>query len=173
MLVHRIQEPDAHARAELLARSGHGYMGYLSALAGLCVMLVAAALVSRVVAGFRNQPRHTLPSWWWAVVPALAFPIQEWLGRLAHDGAVEWSPLLEPVLAVGVALELVCGALCVLLVRRLLVAAHSVGRALASAVARRAPLAALSGELRTPQPDRPALLALAHGGGERAPPTFG
>ena len=115
-----------------------------------------------------------LPSWWWAAIPALAFLFQEWLGELAHLGAVEWSPLLEPVMAVGVAFELVCGALCVLLVRRLLVAAHSVGRSLAAAVERRTPLAVLSLELRGHQLERPRLLlALASGGGDRAPPVFG
>jgi hypothetical protein len=173
VLVHRLQEPDAHARAALLAQTGHGYMGYLRTLTGLCIVLIGAALVGRVVAGFRNRTPGLLPSWWWAALPAAAFLIQEWLGELAQVGAVEWSPLLEPVMAAGVAVELVCGALCLLLVRRLLVAAHSVGRSLAAAVERRAPLAALSLELRSPQLERPRLLALVGGGGERAPPPFG
>ena len=173
MLVHRIQEPDARARAELLAHTGHGYMGYLQDVVGLCVMLVGAALISRVVAGFRNRPLRALPCWWWAGLPALAFLLQEWFGELVHHGAVEWSPLLEPVLVLGVGLELVSGAICVLLVRKLLVAAHTVGRALANAVERRPRLAALAVELCTPQFARPRLLALARGAGERAPPTFG
>ena len=173
MLAHRIQEPDAHARAALFAQTGHGYMGYLRPLTSLCVVLIGAALLSRVIAGFRNRTPRLLPSWWWAGVPAAAFVLQEWLGELAHLGAVEWSPLLEPVMAVGVAVELVCGALCLLLVRRLLVAAHSVGRALAAAVERRAQLATLSLGLRSPQLERPRLLALANGAGERAPPPFG
>ena len=109
-------------------------MGYLQGLVGLCAVLVGAALIGRVVAGFRNRPLRPLPSLWWAGVPAVAFLLQEWLGELAHAGAVELSPLLEPVLALGVALELVCGVACLLLVRRLLVAAHTVGRALADAV---------------------------------------
>jgi hypothetical protein len=173
VLVHRIQEPDAHARAELLAHTGHGYMGHLQDVVGLCVMLAGAALLSRVVAGFRNRPLRAPPSWWWAGLPALAFLLQEWFGELVHAGAVEWSPLLEPVLALGVALELVCGALCVFLVRKLLVAAHTVGRALAHAVERRPRLAAVSVELCTPQLERPRLLALVRGAGERAPPSFG
>jgi hypothetical protein len=72
----------------------------------------------------------------------------------------------------GVALELLCGALCLLLVRKLLVAAHTVGRALANAVERRPRLVALRVELCCAQPERPRLLALARGAGERAPPSF-
>ncbi len=173
VLVHRIQEPDAHARAQLLAHTGHGYMGYLQEVVGVCVILVGAALVARVAAGFRNRPLRVMPSWWWAGLPAVAFLLQEWFGELVHAGAIEWSPLLEPVLALGVALELICGVLCLVLVRKLLVAAHTVGRALAGALERRPRLATLAIEACTPQFARPRLVALAGGAGERAPPAFG
>jgi hypothetical protein len=172
VLVHRIQEPDAHARAVLLASTGHGYLGYLQGVVGLCAVLVGAGLVGRVVAGFRNRPLRSLPSLWWAGLPAIAFLLQELSGELAHTGAVQWSPLVEPVLVLGVALESVCGVACVLVVRKLLVAAHTVGRALASAVEIRSPLATLSLERCWPQLDRQRLTALARGAGERAPPTF-
>jgi hypothetical protein len=173
VLVHRIQEPDAHARAVLLASTGHGYMGYLQGVVGLCAVLVVAGLIGRVVAGFRSRPLRALPSLWWAGLPAVAFLLQEWFGELGHNGAVQWSPLLEPVLVLGVALETVCGVACVLLVRRLLVAAHAVGRALADAVESRPPLATLSLERCWPQVERQRLIALARGAGERAPPAFG
>jgi hypothetical protein len=173
VLVHRIQEPDAHARAALLASTGHGYMSYLRGLVGLCAALVAAALIGRVVAGFRNRPPRALPSLWWAGLPAAAFLLQEWFGELAHAGAVEWSPLLQAVLAFGLAVEFVCGVACLLLVRKLLVAAHTVGRALADGVGSRPRLATLSVERCSPQLERQRLIALARGAGERAPPVFG
>lgn len=173
VLVHRIQEPDAHARAALLASTGHGYMGYVQGLVGLCAMLVGAGLTGRVMAGFRNQPLRPLPSWWWSGLPAMAFLLQEWSGDLAHAGAVTWPPLLEPVLALGVTLELVCGVVCLLLVRKLLVAAHAVGRALADAVECRPRLTTLAVKRCCPQLERLRPIALAHGAGERAPPLFG
>jgi hypothetical protein len=169
VLVHRLQEPDAHSRAELLAQTGHGYMGYLQALMGVCAVLIGAALIGRVRAGFRNRPLNALPGWWWSALPALAFLLQEWFGQLIHTGGAEWSTLL----ALGAALELACGVLCVLLVRKLLVAAHTVGRALADEIAARPRLAILAVSLCGPQLEQPRLIALARGTGERAPPSFG
>ncbi len=173
VLVHRIEEPDAHARTQLLTQTGHGYMGYLQAPLGLCLVLVAATLVSRVIAGFRHRPMRSAPSWWWAGLPALAFVLQEPLGEVVHAGAFEWSMLLSPVLLLGATLELGCGLLCLILVRKLLAAAHSVGRVLASAASCRPRLVSLTAELCCPQIAPPRRLALAHGAGERAPPLFG
>jgi hypothetical protein len=173
VLVHRIEERDAHAREQLLAQTGHGYMSSLEAFVGLCVVLVAAGLAGRVVAGFRNRPLRRLPTWWCAGLPAVAFLLQEEVGRFLQTGGVERATAFEPVLAFGALLQVAGGLLCVLLVRKLLLAAHSAGRALARSSARRARLAAIAVELRCPQFEQPRLLTLAHGAGERAPPVFG
>ena len=173
VLVHRIEEPDAHARAQLLTQTGHGYMDYLQAPLGLCLVLVAATLVSRVVAGFRHRPMRAAPLWWWAGLPALAFVLQEPLGEVLHAGAFEWSMLFSPVLLLGATLEFGCGLVCLILVRKLLAAAHNVGRVLAIAASSRPGIASLTGELCCPQIAPPRRLALAHGAGERAPPVFG
>jgi hypothetical protein len=173
VLVHRLQEPDSHARAQLLAQTGHGYMGYFEHVVWLCLVLVGAALINRVVAAFRNKPFRTMPSWWWACVPAAAFVLQESLGEVVHAGVLESAPLLEPLMALGFAVELLCGLACVFAVRKLLVAAHRVGRALAEATARRPRLIAVRLEPCGAWPERPRLLALARGIGERAPPAFG
>jgi hypothetical protein len=173
VLVHRIEEPDAHARAQLLTQTGHGYMDYLQAPLGLCLVLVAATLVSRVIAGFRQRPKRAAPSWWWAGLPAVAFVLQEPLGEVAHAGAFEWSMLLSPVSLLGATLEFGCGLLCLILVRKLLAAAHNVGCAFAGAASCRPRLAPLAVELSCAQIALPRRLALAHGAGERAPPLFG
>jgi len=81
--------------------------------------------------------------------------------------------LADSVLAAGVLLELAVGLLCLLAVRRLSVAAHRAGRALA---ARRG-----GGRRSSIQPPQPVPLlaapvrlhAPAYGGGKRAPPAFG
>ena len=173
VLVHRIEEPDAHARTQLLTQTGHGYMGYLQAPLGLCLVLIAATLVSRVVAGFRQRPLRAAPSWWWVGLPALAFVLQEPLGEVVHAGAFEWSMALRPVLLLGATLEFGCGLLCLILVRKLLAAAHTVGRVLAGPASCRPRLAPLVVELCCAQIAPPLRLALAHGAGERAPPLFG
>jgi hypothetical protein len=173
VLVHRIEEPDAHARAQLLTQTGHGYMGYLQAPLGLCLVLVLATLVSRVVAGFGHRPLGAAPSWWWAGLPAIAFVLQEPLGEVIHAGSFDWSMFLSPVLLLGATLELGCGVLCLILVRKLLAAAHAVGRVLAGAVSRRPRLVSLTVELCSAQTAPPRRVALAHGAGERAPPFFG
>jgi hypothetical protein len=170
-LTHWIQEPDARVRENLLAESGHGYMGYLSTLVALCVVLVVAGLAGRVVAGFRRRPLHGLPSWWWAALPVAVFAVQETLGVLAYDGAAGLIP--ASVLGLGAVLELAAGLLCLLVVRKLSVAAHRAGRALAARQSGRprgvaAPALAALLEI--------ALLRLgapAYGGGKRAPPAFG
>jgi hypothetical protein len=173
VLVHRIEEPDASARAQLLTQTGHDYMGYLQAPLGLCVVLVGAALVSRAVAGFRRRPLRVQPSWWWSVMPALAFLIQEPLGQVVHTGALEPSMLLSPILLLGASLEFACGLVCLFLVRRLLAAAHAIGGALAAVRRPRSPLASIAASLCTPQIAPPRRLALAHCAGERAPPVLG
>jgi hypothetical protein len=173
VLVHRVEEPDAHARAQLLTQTGHGYMGYLEAPLGLCLVLIAATLVSRVVAGFRHRPLESELSWWWSSLPALAFVLQEPLGEVIHTGSFDWSMLLSPVLLLGATLEFGCGLLCLILVRKLLAAAQAVGRALAGAASCRSRLASLTVELCSTQIAPPRRVALAHGAGERAPPLFG
>ena len=92
---------------------------------------------------------------------------------MVHAGAFEWSMLLSPVLLLGATLEFGCGLICLILIRRLLAAAHTVGRAFAGAVSCRPRLVSITAELCCPRITPPRRLALAHGAGERAPPLFG
>jgi hypothetical protein len=172
-LTHWVQEPNAPGREQLLAQSGHGYAGYAETAVALCVVLLAAGLAGRAVSGFRHRPLRGLPSWWWAALPVAAFALQETLGVLVHDGASMLALLADPVLGLGAVLELLAGLLCVLVVRKLSVAAHRAGRALAAL--RRLPLGGKTGVAQPiPSPFVPLRFrAPAHGGGTRAPPAFG
>jgi hypothetical protein len=154
-------------------QSGHGYAGYLETIVALCVVLVGAGLAARAVAGFRQRPLRELPSLWWAGLPVAAFALQELLGVLVHDGPDGLALLADPVLALGAVLELAGGLLCVLVVRKLSVAAHRAGRALAAL--RRRPLrGATTAAQPVPADVVPIRLrAPAYGGGKRAPPAFG
>jgi hypothetical protein len=172
-LTHWVQEPDDRLREQLLAESGHGYLGFAQTVVALSVVLTGAGLAGRVVAGFRQRPLHGLPSWWWAALPVATFGLQELIGVVVHDGAGAVSLLADPVLALGAMLELVAGLGCVLAVRKLSVAAHRAGRALAAF--RSAPVrAAISPATRARFQVAPLRLrAPACGGGTRAPPAFG
>jgi hypothetical protein len=172
-LTHWVQEPNDRMREQLLAESGHGYTGVLQTIVALSVVLMGAGLGGRVVAGFRHRPLHGIPSWSWAALPVVVFGLQELIGVVLHDGAGRLSLLADPVLGLGAVLELVVGLGCVFVVRKLSVAAHRAGRALAAR--RRGPVrAADSLAERAPAYVAPfRLRAPAYGGGTRAPPAFG
>jgi hypothetical protein len=166
VLTHWLEQPDPGVRAVLLEETGHGYMESFARVAGLALALVGAVFLSRVTAAFRNGPMAALPSWWWASVPALAFVVQEALGA--------GSAVLErPVLPLGAMVELACGLACVAVVRRLLLAAHGLGRALATRTAPRPRLAADAVQALDTQVTVLRVPALAWRRGERAPPAFG
>jgi hypothetical protein len=166
VLTHWIEQPDPSLRAVLLEETGHGYMAFLERVVALCLVLIAAAVVGRVAASFRNRPLDAPPSWGWAFLLPAVFVLQE-----AAGGGE--AVLARPVLPLGIVVELACGLVCLALVRRVLLAAHGVGRALASRSAApirlvAPPLAALTAQvivLRVP--------ALAWRRGERAPPSSG
>jgi hypothetical protein len=138
--------------------------------AALAVALVLTAVAGRVLAAFRGARDRPLPRWRLAAIPAVAFLVQEHVERLAHDGgggALVASA--EPAVLAGLALQLPCGVLALLLVRTLLRRADDLGFALARRSSGRLwpVLASLRGRLQA-SPFRPATLAAAHAG--RAPP---
>ena len=168
-LAYRIVAPNAAKRALLLERTGHAYLADLHPLVGVCLVLAVAAVVQRAVASFRGLPVRRVPSWRFALLPAVAFVLQEYTERFAYHGHVVWGTIAEPAVAVGVLLQIPCGLLALLLVRALLRAADSAGRALAARATggRSRPVL-----LRPPahRADRPRLVALARGTAERGPP---
>jgi hypothetical protein len=135
------------------------------------VLLLAAAILGRrVLASFRAEGPQPLPSWRLAGLPALAFLSQEYVEQLMHDGRIGWLTALEPVILIGVALQVVWGLLAIWLARALLRAAEQLGCTLA----RRSPHSARRPQrlgvkpFRAPEPRLP-VLASQHAG--RAPPA--
>ncbi len=169
-LAYRIVAPNAAKRALLLERTGHAYLADLHPLVGVCLVLAVAAVVQHAVASFRGRPVRRVPSWRFALLPAVAFVLQEYTERLAYHGHVVWGTIAEPAVAVGVLLQIPCGLLALLLVRALLRAADSAGRALAARTT--------GGRIRpatlllppSHRAERPRLVALARGTAERGPP---
>jgi hypothetical protein len=136
----------------------------------LVVLLAAAILGRRVLASFRAEGPQRLPSWRLAALPALGFLAQEYAEKLVHDGRFAALTALEPLVVIGVALQLVLGLLTIWLVRTLLRAAEQLGCTLA----RRGPRWARRAQrlrvrpFHAPEPRLPVLASQQAG---RAPPA--
>jgi hypothetical protein len=166
-LGYRLAIADPHARADALAHSGHGYLGYAPFALAVCLGVLLAALVLQGLTGFRGEQRRPAASPLIVLLPPLAFVVQEFLERLIHAGHVPWTTAFEPAFLFGLAFQLPFALAALLLAWALDSAARAVGRALAA----------------MPQPIFPALApipvrvaaaprptGLARGYGERAPP---
>ncbi len=160
--------PDAHARADALAQSGHGYLGYARVVLTIGLGLLLAALAFRVVATFRGSPSRPPASPAILLLPPVAFVAQEYLERLVHSGQMQWATALQPSFLVGLALQLPIALLALLLAWALESIAEKVGRLLSE----RKP--ALTAPVLVPVPTgvvaAARLVGLARGYGERAPP---
>ena len=83
--------PDAHARADALAHSGHGYFGYMPFALAVSLGVLLAALALQGAGGLprREAPAATSPLI--LVLPPIAFVVQEFVERLVHTGHVPWT----------------------------------------------------------------------------------
>lgn len=169
-LGYRLAVADPHERARALQESGHGYWAYVPPALALCLTLVLAALALRSYAAFRGRSRGPAPPWAFALLPPLAFVLQEHLERLLVGGEV-WAVAAEPCFLLGLAVQLPLALAALLLARLLESAAEAAGRALAGRPAgpRARP------PVRAPLPPAPSVArirvaALAYG--VRGPPCF-
>src|ERR1044072_1341204 len=88
---------------------------------------LAGAVRGRHALAFRAEGRQPLPRWRLAALPMVGFLAQEHLERIVQYDQVGWLTTLEPVVLIGVGLQLPCGLLAVWLVRTLLRAAERLG----------------------------------------------
>ena len=168
-LGYRLAIPDAHARADALAHSGHGYFGHMPFALAVSIGVLLFALVHQGLAGFRGERRRPATSALIIVLPPVAFVAQEFLERLIHTGHVSWTMIFQPAFLFGLALQLPFALVALLLAWALDSAAHAVGQALAASPQ---PIfhALVLLPVRVVAAPRPA--GLARGYGERAPPSL-
>jgi hypothetical protein len=162
-----IAVPDARARAAALGRTGHAYLAWAPDVAGLAGLLLVVALALRAVAashGARSGRIH--PSV--ALVPAAGFLVQEALERLLLGG-VSPSYLAERPVLIGIALQLLLGALAVAAGRLLVRSMERIGRRLRDRRRIRWPAPRGARPAVRPSFLRPQPLALKLAG--RAPPS--
>ena len=124
--------PDPHQRQHLLEASGHGYSRFLPIVIAVAATLIAASLVSRVRTAIRGEHEQAAPPpWLLAVLPPVAFLVQEFLERWLSSGHVHAATLWEPAVLIGLQLQIPFAVLALIVARVLARAADALGRALA------------------------------------------
>jgi hypothetical protein len=164
-LAYRLAYPQAHVRVLHMLATGHSYftrLPLLLAAAGACLLV---SLVVTACDAARGRPARALPAPAFALLPPLAFTLQELLELSLHTGTFAWHVVLAPTFAPGLLLQLPFALLMYLAARFLLRAAERIGLALRRPARelRRAPAFALA-------PLAPAVHLLGGRQLARAPP---
>jgi hypothetical protein len=128
-LAYRLVYPQLHAR--VLLATGHAYLAWLPLLLGVSGALALVALVAAGIDAAHGRSPRDLPAWAFAVVPPVAFVLQEVLELSLHLGTFGWRAVLAPTFLPGVALQLPLALLAYIAARLLLRTAERLGRALA------------------------------------------
>jgi hypothetical protein len=168
-LSYRAVEPHTHERGELLQSTGHGYFSHLPLAAGLgaSLLLVAFGLVAARAA--RGAAAARLRIWPFAVLPPLAFAVQEHAERMVHTGEIPFSTAIEPTFVLGLLLQAPFALAALLVARALLAVAERFGALAVSAQAAPIPESFAPPPRRADQARRPVL---ARGWAGRAPPPL-
>jgi hypothetical protein len=164
-VAYRLAYPQAHVRVLHMIATGHSYFTRLPvvlAAAGACLLV---ALVVTACDAARGRTARALPAWAFALLPPLAFALQELLELSLHTGTFAWHAVLAPTFAPGLLLQLPFGLLMYVAARVLLRAAERIGRALRRPAPRLRPALALAAA-----PVAPAVRLLAGRRLARAPP---
>jgi acyl-CoA synthetase (AMP-forming)/AMP-acid ligase II len=174
-LAFRFVYPNALERSLALQQSGHGYFSWLPAFGGIALAVLLSAVFWHGRNARNAQGRSTghTPLSRFAILPPLAFALQEHLEALIHTGSIS-GVVVSPTFMIGLLLQLPVALLSYLVARLLLGAAERVGRALADRPATypAPPLCeSPSWFTLTVWPLRSAVLADGHAG--RGPPVAG
>jgi hypothetical protein len=161
-----IADPDA--RAHLLEDSGHGYFTYAPLVLAVGLTLIAASLIARIRAAVKDERKGASPPWLFALLPPVAFVVQELTERLLHSGHVYAGALTQPAVLIGLALQLPLAVIALGLAWVLAQAADELGRVLAETPRDR--LAAVAPWRPGEELLLPALAVSSQGWSERGPP---
>ena len=129
-LAYRLVYPEASLRASFLTATGHAYAAWLPlalAAAGAVALVSAAAAAADVVRGRRVRELGPVA---FAVLPPLAFALQELLELSLHTGSVAWPAFAAPTFLPGLALQLPFALVAFVAARILLRVAVRIARAL-------------------------------------------
>lgn len=128
-LAYQLVYPQVDGR--VLIATGHAYLAWLPLLLGVSGALALVALIAAGIDAARGRSPHDLPAWAFAVIPPIAFVLQEILELSLHLGTFGWRAVLAPTFLPGVALQAPLAFLAYVAARLLLRTAERLGRALA------------------------------------------
>jgi hypothetical protein len=130
-LAYRIAFPNASLRVHVLAMTGHGYLARLPLALAVAAAIGLVGLACAAWDAARGRRVRELSPLAFALLPPLAFALQEVLELSLHTGQIGWRAVAAPTFLPGLALQLPFAALAYLAARLLLRAAVELGRALA------------------------------------------
>jgi hypothetical protein len=134
---YRLVYPEAQVRLRDLVQTGHGYLSHAPFVAGVGGAIELVAFVWILVSAVRGRRASRVPPpWAFALLPPLAFVLQEVLERWLLVGSFPWWAFLQPTFAVGLALQLPFALLAYVAARLLVRAARTVAPQLRGTVAR-------------------------------------
>jgi hypothetical protein len=103
---YRAAVPDADARAQELAASGHGYLEYAPLVLGLSSAFALLAFVALVIQTSRGGRTGGAQTKLVAAIPPAAYLLQEVLERLLHDGRLPSAALVSAPVLLGLAAQI-------------------------------------------------------------------
>jgi len=171
-LAYRIAYPDLPVRAQALLATGHGYDRWLPLVFGAAAAVVALSLLVTAADAARGRAPRGLPAWAFALLPPLAFAVQEHLELLLHTGVFPWHEAGRPTFLPGLALQLPFALLAWGAARLLLRTAERVGRAVARVAPPRPLAAAVPLAAPASEPPLPRLPLISRGLAKRGPPLL-
>jgi hypothetical protein len=130
-VAYRIAYPQAHVRMVRMLATGHAYLAWFPLALGAASACVLVALACTALDAARGRPAQALPAAAFALLPPVAFALQEVLELSLHTGTFAWRAVLAPTFVPGLLLQLPVAALVYAAARLLLRAAERIGSALA------------------------------------------
>ena len=164
--------PELHVRMQVLLVTGHGYLRWLPLVLGVAAAVVALSLLVTAVDAARGRAPRGLPAWAFALLPPLAFVVQEHLERLLHTGVFPWQEFGTPTFVPGLALQLPFALLAYVVARLLLRTAERAGRAVARVAPPRPRLAPIVLAAPAAEPPLPRVALISSGLAKRGPPLL-
>ena len=173
VLVYRLVYPEAGVRLTALVQSGHGYMSVLPFALGVAGAVTVLSLLVGAADAARGRVARPLPAWSFALLPLVAFTVQEHVERWLYSGVVPWHEFAAPTFLPGLALQLPFGLAAYVVARLLLRAAERLGRALAPAPPPPRPRVSVRPlPAPSPEPVRPRVSVISRGLAKRGPPLL-
>jgi hypothetical protein len=131
-LAYRWVYPEVHLRVQVLLASGHGYMSRLPLALGAAGAIALLALAAAAGDAARGRPVRDLPAWAFALLPPVAFVLQEFLELSLHLGRPAWHVAAARTFVPGLVLQLPFALAAYVVAGLLLRTAERIGRAFAA-----------------------------------------